>query len=156
MDYSKICDVYEKLEGTTKGLEKAKILAGFLGEIREHPEYIYLAQGQIFPDYDARELGMSAKLMIRAIAKASGHEDRDVINEFKRMGDLGKVAEELVGRKKRQRSLFSSRLSVEKVLTNLKKLPELEEEGRLRQRLGMWLNYYIRLLLRSRSILLGR
>jgi DNA ligase 1 len=136
MDYSKICDVYEKLEGTTKGLEKAKILAGFLGEIREHPEYIYLAQGQIFPDYDARELGMSAKLMIRAIAKASGHEDRDVINEFKRMGDLGKVAEELVGRKKRQRSLFSSRLSVEKVLTNLKKLPELEGRGTVATKIG--------------------
>lgn len=131
-----MCDVYEKLEGTTKGLEKASILAEFLGEIKDHPEYIYLTQGQIFADYDSRELGMSAKLMIRAIAKASGYEDRDVLIEFKKLGDLGKVAEELVGRKKMQRSLFSSKLSVEKVIMNLKKLPELEGKGTVATKIG--------------------
>ena len=32
MDYDRICGVYAALEGTTKGLEKTDILAGFLGE----------------------------------------------------------------------------------------------------------------------------
>jgi len=75
-------------------------------------------------------------LMIRAIAKASGYEDVDVLTEFKKMGDLGKVAEELVGRQKRQRSLFSSKLSVDKVLTNMKKLPELEGKGTVETKIG--------------------
>ena len=131
-----MCDVYEKLESTTKGLEKARILADFFGKILKHSEYIYLTQGRVFPDYDRRDLGMSAKLMIRAIAKASGYEDRDVLAEFKKMGDLGKVAEELVGRQKRQRSLFSSKLSVDKVLANLKRLPELEGKGTVETKIG--------------------
>ncbi len=32
MDYSRICEVYERLEGTSKGLEKTDIIVSFLGE----------------------------------------------------------------------------------------------------------------------------
>ncbi len=31
MDYSKICEIYDELEATTKGLEKTDILADFFG-----------------------------------------------------------------------------------------------------------------------------
>ena len=37
MDYSKICEVYSRLESTTKGLEKTDILADFLEKIRKEP-----------------------------------------------------------------------------------------------------------------------
>ncbi len=137
MDYSKLCDVYEKMENTSKGLLKANILSDFLGEIKEHSEYIYLIQGKVFADYDSRELGMSGQLMIRAIAKASGHDDKDVINEFKKLGDLGDVAQELVGKKKRQTALFSSKLSINKVIENLKKISELEGKGTVDTKIGL-------------------
>jgi DNA ligase 1 len=140
MDYSKICDVYEALEETTKGLEKTKILADFLDTIKENSNYIYLIQGRVFADYDPRELGMSAQLAVRAIAKASGHEDKDVINEFKKIGDLGRVAQELIGVKKRQTSLFSTKLSVENVMNSLKKLPELEGKGSIDVKIGYVVN----------------
>jgi hypothetical protein len=57
MDYSKISEVYERLESTTKGLEKTSILAKFLGQIRTEPEYIYLLQGRIFQIMRLASLG---------------------------------------------------------------------------------------------------
>jgi DNA ligase 1 len=74
MEYEKLCDIYEELTNTTKGLLKTKIVADFLDEIKSHPKYIYLLQGRVFPDYDSRELGISAQLVIRAISKASGYK----------------------------------------------------------------------------------
>jgi len=137
MDYSKLCDVYHALGSTTKGLEKASILSDFLGEIRDEPELIYLLQGKVFADWDPRELGISHQLAIRAISKAAGISDAEVVEEFKNLGDLGKVAEAVLGKKKQQTALFSKKLSVEKVMENLRKVPTLEGKGSVDQRIGL-------------------
>jgi len=135
MKYSALCKVYHALEETTKGLEKTTILAGFLKEIEKTPEVIYLLQGMVFPDWDSRELGISQKLAIKAISKSTGLSNEDVVEEFKQLGDLGKVAEALMKNKK-QSALFSKKLTTEKVLTNLQKLPELEGKGTVERKLG--------------------
>lgn len=135
MDYSKICSVYEGLEGTRSGLEKTDVLASFLGEIHEEPELIYLLQGRIFADYDNRETGVSVQLVIKAVAKAVGISEEKVVEKFKELGDLGLVAE-VVLRGKKQMALFSGKLSVERVLENLQKLPTLEGRGAIEQKVG--------------------
>ena len=137
MDYSKISEVYERLESTTKGLEKTSILAKFLGQIRTEPEYIYLLQGRIFPDYASRELGISRQLAIRAISRALGIRDSEVVEEFKKLGDLGKAVEHLIEEKKKQTSLFKSKLSIRKVLDNLRKLPRIEGKGTVDTKIGI-------------------
>jgi DNA ligase-1 len=136
MDYSKICEVYAALESTSKGLEKTDILADFLGEIHDEPKLIYLLQGRLFPDYDNRELGISHQLVIRAIGKTAGIKDKEVIEEFKDLGDLGKVAESILKKKKKQTALFSKKLSVEKVVENLQKIPTLEGTGTVDIKIG--------------------
>ncbi len=128
MDYKKLCEVYEALEKTSKGLEKTEILADFLGEIKEHPEYIYLIQGNVFADYDSRELGLSIQLIIKAIAKASGHTEHRVIQEFKETGDLGLAAKKLFANKK-QLGLFATKLSTTRVINSMRKIPELIGKG---------------------------
>ncbi|MCK4996801.1 ATP-dependent DNA ligase [Candidatus Pacearchaeota archaeon] len=136
MDYSKICKVYEALENTSKGLEKTDILAKFLGEIKDNPNFIYLLQGRLFADYDNRELGISTQLVIKAIGKAAGISDEEIINKFRELGDLGKVAETVLGKSKKQTALFTKKLSVEKVLENLQKLPTLEGGGTVDKKVG--------------------
>jgi DNA ligase 1 len=138
MDYSKLCSVYGALEGTSKGLEKTSILAEFLSRIAKSEEYelIYLLQGMAFADYDKNELGMSLQLVIRAISRATGLGDAEVVDKFKELGDLGKVAESLIGKKKQQTALFSKKLSVEKVLQNIRKLPTLEGQGTVDRKIG--------------------
>lgn len=136
MDYSKICEIYEALESTSKGLEKTDILANFLGNIKDKPELIYLLQGRLFADYDNRELGISHQLVIRAIGKAAGISDTEVVDEFRNIGDLGKVAESIMKKKKTQTALFSKKLSVEKVMDNLRKLPTIEGNGTVDLKVG--------------------
>ena len=89
MKYKELCEIYEKLESTSKGLEKTKIIADFLPLIKDRPDEIYLLQGKIFPDYDSRELGISFQLIIKAISKASGYSEEEVVKKYKKLGDLG-------------------------------------------------------------------
>lgn len=133
-----VCEVYENLENTTKGLEKTSILADFLGEIEKKGDYeiIYLLQGNIFADYDSREIGISEQLMTKAIAKAMGVSEERVTEEFREKGDLGKAVEE-IEKNKKQSALFSSKLDVEKVLNNLRKLPSLEGKGAVSRKIDL-------------------
>jgi DNA ligase-1 len=148
MDYSKICGIYTKLEATSKGLEKTDILSDFLGEIRDHPEFIYLLRGQLFADYDNRELGISVQLVIRAISRTAGAGESEVVKNFKELGDLGSVAEKMLGKKKKQRGLFEKQLSVEKVMENLRKLPDIEGSGTV----DLKIVYIVDLLLSATAI----
>ncbi|MFH1451711.1 MAG: ATP-dependent DNA ligase [archaeon] len=137
MEYSKLCLVYEALESTTKGLEKTSILASFLDLIKEKPELIYLLQGKVFADFDSRELGISHQLAIRAISKASGIGDAEVVDLFKNFGDLGKVVEEVWNKKKLQTALFCKNLTIEKVFENLKKISTFTGTGTVDLKLGL-------------------
>ena len=105
MDYLKLVEVYEELSGTTKKLEKVDILSKFLPKLKGHEEWIYLLRGRVFPDYDEREFGISTQLTMKAISKASGVSSEKIIEKFKKVGDVGELAEELIGKKK-QSTLF--------------------------------------------------
>jgi len=135
MLYSKLCEIYEKLKATTKGLEKTSIIAEFLKELKEEPQTIYLLQGRFVPDYDERETGISEQLAIKAIAKATGTSEEQVIKEFKKTGDLGLTAESICD-KKRQSSLFSEKSTTQKILQSFKKLPAIEGKGAVDKKMG--------------------
>ncbi len=138
MHYSQLCSTYENLEKNPSRLKKTEILAEFLRKLKseQDKEIIYLLRGKAFPDYSEKEFGISEKLCIKALSKASGESSEDVIKKWKKLGDLGKVAEEVTGTKK-QHTLFSQKLTTEKVLTNLQKLPELEGKGAVEKKLSL-------------------
>lgn len=136
MLYAKLTEIYEQLEHTTKGLEKTKIIAEFLDKMKNEPQTIYLLQGRFFADYDERETGISEQLAIKAIGRATGINEQIVIKEFKKLGDLGKTTEFLM-QKNRQHSLFSEKLTTEKILENLRKLPSTEGKGAIDRKMGI-------------------
>lgn len=137
MDYSKLSSIYQELENTSKGLEKTSIIANFLEEIKDTPDFIYLLQGRVFPDYETKELGISEQLAIRAISKTAGIKDKYVIEEFKKLGDLGFVAEQILTNKKQQTALFQKKLNIEKVLFNIRRIPEFEGKGTVEQKINL-------------------
>jgi DNA ligase-1 len=138
MLYSGLVEVYEQLEATSKRLEKTSILAVFLKKLKHegNKEVVYLVQGRIFPDYDQREIGISTQLIIKALAKSVGMPEHNIVNEWKLIGDLGKVAEKLV-EKKKQHTLYSKNLTAEKVLDNLRKLTEFIGKGTVEKKMGL-------------------
>jgi len=136
MEYSILAKVYSALEETSKGLTKTAIISEFLDKIKESPDMIYLLQGNVFADYDSRDLGISHQIAIKAISTALGISSKEVVNEFKKSGDLGKVVENLSS-EKRQTVLFSKKLEIEKVLSNLRKVSEIEGKGTVDKKIGL-------------------
>ncbi len=138
MQYSKLCEVYEELEQTPSRLKKTEILAEFLKTLKhdKNKDVIYLLQGKVFPDYSEKEFGISEQLCIKSLSKSSGIPKDKIISEWRKIGDLGKVAEQIISKKK-QGTLFSHKLTTEKVLENLQKLPELEGKGTVDKKLAL-------------------
>jgi DNA ligase-1 len=137
MRYEKLAEFYEEASGTTKRLEKIEILSKFLKHLSESDrEVMYLLLGDIYPEYDERRIGISNQLAIKAISKATGTESKKVVKEWKEIGDIGKVAEVLTTKKK-QATLHRHIITTEKVLKNLRKLPELEGKGTVNKKLAL-------------------
>lgn len=138
MLYSKLAELYENLGSTPKRLEKIETLSKFLEYLSEKDkDVLYLLNGEIYPNYDERKIGISNQLVIKALSKSSGISSEKVIQEWKKIGDIGKVAEKLMQSKKQSTLFTRSHLTTEKVIENLRKLPELEGEGTVDKKLGL-------------------
>ncbi len=138
MDYSELCEYYQKLDGTTKRLEKTAIMTELLRNTSasELKQVVYLLHGTVFPDWDERKLGVSSQIIVKALTIATGTDKDKVIGLWKKHGDLGLVAEELIKNKK-QRTLHSEKLSVAKVFTNIEKLATLEGKGTVASKISL-------------------
>jgi DNA ligase-1 len=138
MNYQKLVNVYQRLESTTKRLEKTHIISEFLKTVKadDLPKVILLLQGKVFPNWDQSKIGVASKLILKAIGISTGIEKAKIETSWKRSGDLGKTAEELVVLKK-QATLFSKDLSVTKVFDNLQKLATLEGQGTVEKKMQL-------------------
>lgn len=130
MLYLELCGVLEKLESTSKRLEKTYLISEFLKKVpsQDLDKVVLFLTGRIFPFWDERKLGFSDSLVLKAINIATGVGLGAVKEKWKETGDLGITASDLVGVKK-QATLFSEKLSVEKVFLNLSKLASTEGQG---------------------------
>jgi len=138
MKYKQLAELYEQVTSTTKRLEKTEILSKFLKQLSEKDkDVMYLLLGNIYPEYDKKRIGISNQLAIKAISKATGISESKVLHEWKKIGDLGKVAEEFTKKKKQSTLLSTSKLTTQKVLENLRKLPELEGKGTVSKKLSL-------------------
>ncbi len=138
MRYLELAEFYDHLGKTSKRLEKTFYVAELLKKTdsAELDKILLLLKGRVFPDYDDAKLGVASKLVVKAISSATGIDQDSVEKEWKKTGDLGKVAENLVGKKK-QVTLFSSELSVKKVFDNLRQLPDIEGQKSVDRKIGL-------------------
>jgi len=136
MQYKELVKVYEALEKTTKRLEKTKIISEFLEKCPKDNlrEVIYLIQGKVFPGSDERETGMSSMLVIKVLTSVTGLKKQKIEIIWRKKGDLGLVAEEIISKNKQSR-LTSQTLTIKKVFENLQKLPEMEGKGTVNRKI---------------------
>ena len=127
MLYSDLATVFDRLESTSSRLEMADILAEFfkIADRKELRRIIYLSQGKLHPDFINKELGMADKLVIKAIKETSGTPMDKVEDLYIKTGDPGEVAEKLIVKKK-QMTLFSEELSVDRVFKSLTAIENAE------------------------------
>jgi DNA ligase-1 len=138
MLYKELAKVYTELESTSKRLKKTLIISEFLksAPATELPTLTLLLQGRLFPQWDERETGVASRLVIKAITTATGVSAKGIEDRWKKTGDLGSVAEEVI-KSNKQETLFSSELTIIKVFDNLRKLAELEGKGTVEKKLQL-------------------
>lgn len=138
MDYSKLVEVYEKLDSTTKRLVKTKELSELLKVVPEEDlgMIVLLIQGRVFSPWDERKIGVASRIILKAISIATGVETKKVEDEWRKTGDLGKAAKNLIGKKK-QATLFTTKLTVKKVFDNISKVAETQGKGSIEQKLNL-------------------
>lgn len=138
MQYAKLVEIFEKLEATSKRLEQTAIISEFLKgvSIEDLPETILLLEGRIFPRSDESEIGIASKIMLKAINVASGESTNRINTEWKKTGDLGTVSFNLI-KKKKQSTLRSHELTVNKVLNNLRQLSKIEGLGSIGKKIQL-------------------
>ncbi|MCD6240033.1 ATP-dependent DNA ligase, partial [Candidatus Bathyarchaeota archaeon] len=83
---------------------------------------------KLYPDFMGIEIGVAEKLAIRAIAKASGHSEKEIEEDLKKTGDIGETAQNFIAKKK-QVTLFQQPLTVQKVYETLDKMAKATGEG---------------------------
>jgi DNA ligase-1 len=95
LEFAKLCDA---LAATTKKLEKRSLMAEWLKTLTVEDAArgsLYLA-GQAFAETDGRVLNLGAAILSNALARLSGANDVALHAAYRKHGDLGAAAEDLL------------------------------------------------------------
>ncbi len=130
MDFREVSHTFQRLERTSERLEMISILSSLFRKATKDNIHmiVYLLQGRVAAPYTGIEIGMGEKMVEEAISRAFGVNRDEVERLYKELGDLGLVAEQLASSKK-QMTLFSEPLTLERVYTNLYRIATLGGEG---------------------------
>jgi DNA ligase-1 len=136
--YSSIAEAYEKIEATTKRLEMTDYLVEILKETPTTliDKVVYLTQGKLYPDFVGIEIGVAEKLAVRAVARAAGHRERDIVEDMQKTGDLGETTQKFM-EKKTQSTFFSTPLTVQRVYETLDKMANSTGSGSVDLKLAL-------------------
>jgi len=95
--FSKLAEVFARLEKTASSLAMIDILADFFPKISPEEAKIsaYLLRGELTPSYEGLEIGLADKMVIRAIALSQNSTNEKIESLFNKAGDLGSVIETL-------------------------------------------------------------
>ena len=137
MLYSRIVETYSKIGETTKRLEITDLLVQLIQATPSSviDKVVYLTQGKLYPDFLGIELGIAEKLLVRALAKITGHTEDRVASVYKKSGDLGTVAEQLLAGGT-QASLRKEELTVEEVYASFDTIAHESGQGSIDSKLG--------------------
>ena len=96
MEFANLARTFEELERTSSRLTLIELVTRLFLSI-ELPEEIqqvcYLMQGRVAPFYEAIEMGMADKSVMKSIALASHTTPEQIAAQYAKLGDLGLVAE---------------------------------------------------------------
>ena len=130
MEFSIIAEIFERMEGTTKRIELTNLLVELLKKTPKKiiPNAVYLLQGIIRPNFEGVELGVAEKLAIRAISKSSGLSIKKIEDDYKKCGDLGLTASNIL-KLKTQTTFTAEKITLERVYETLFRIAKLGGKG---------------------------
>jgi len=130
MEFSIIAEIFERMESTTKRIELTNLLVELLKKTPKKiiPNAVYLLQGIIRPNFEGVELGVAEKLAIHAISKSSGLSIKKIEEDYKKCGDLGLTASNIL-KLKTQTTFTAEKITLERVYETLFRIAKLGGKG---------------------------
>lgn len=130
MLFSKLAAAFGEIEARSGRLEMTDVLARVYMECgpQEGKKITYMVQGILAPPYYGIDLGMGERFAMQAIARSAGYGIRDVEREYKKLGDLGLVAEALLG-KRRQQALSAHEMDASYVYDTMLRISRASGTG---------------------------
>ena len=127
MLFAELAKTFDRIESEPSRLSMTAILSDFLKTVEadEISDVIFLSQGKLRPDFYPQVFGMSDKLVIKAITSTVGMPESEVTEIVIKEGDPGTAAEKLI-KKKKQMTLFSHPLTLERVVKSLENIENSE------------------------------
>ncbi len=97
MQFARLIEYFSTLDTTSSRNSMTEQLVMLLQELEtdEVRKALYLTLGQMGPLYSKKEFNLSEKMIVRGLALLYEVEGNSVWKLFKKVGDLGKVAEEM-------------------------------------------------------------
>src|SRR5690348_11437140 len=89
----------EAIAGTTKKTEKTRLLAGYFQSVNlaEAAAAAVLLSGRVFPAWEEATLNVGGALIWQVLKDLSGKPDSAITAAYRKYGDLGSAAEEVLG-----------------------------------------------------------
>ena len=122
LEYSDVCEAFEKIEAITARLQIQEIVTNLFREQIDSgkPENLYplmyLCSNSVAPAYECVELGIGDAILIKAIAEAYGTNAAAVKQKYEDLGDLGVVAQSFKGKQKTLGGFFRTKTPAKKPL----------------------------------------
>jgi DNA ligase-1 len=93
-----LAEACERIAATTKKLEKVGIVADYLKNrpVDEAAISAVFLSGKAFPAYEEATLQVGGRVLWRIIAELSGHAETSLTDSYRKQGDLGAVAGEVM------------------------------------------------------------
>ncbi len=135
MKFADLSVYLQKLENITSRNEMVLILAELFEKVpvEDMDHVMYLLQGRVAPLYVPLEFGMADKMILRSVALAYGEDDKNVTAEFKKIGDVGDLAEKLsLGKKHSVKDP-----SIAHVFSALEQITKTNGAGSVEKKIGL-------------------
>lgn len=131
MTFKELSLYFDRLEETSSRLTLIEILAELFQKVipSEVPVVAYLIQGRVAPFYEPVEIGMAEKNVASAIARTYDIDREEILKEYGKVGDLGKVAQALCKGK-------SKEVSVKEIFDTLRNIADFQGDGTVEKKVS--------------------
>ena len=125
MRFDDLASYFERLEATSGRLEMYRLLGDLFDEAGSDEIAIiaYLCEARLGPPFGATPIGMGERMVAAAIEAATGKSERQINALYKKLGDLGLVAQSLKPKSGR------GKLTVSKVRSELLEIARMSGAG---------------------------
>ncbi|MGC8571678.1 MAG: ATP-dependent DNA ligase [Candidatus Micrarchaeia archaeon] len=130
MLFSELVSYYEKLDKVSSRLAMIDIMSELFkkSNSKEITAIVYMTQGVLSPPFEGIEFGMAENMVEEAIATSTGFTKSEVEAEYKKEGDMGVAAYNLIAKSKLKK-IANEKYTVDQIYNMMMKIAKTSGSG---------------------------